>query len=68
MIMDSDLNFEKHIMTKVNKGNSIMGLICLIFTFTLGFYLFKKLYVTFVRPHLENAQGLNARHQTRRWS
>ena len=54
VIMDSDLNFEQHIMTKVNKANSIMGLIRRSFTF-LDCYLFKNLYVTFVRPHLEYA-------------
>ena len=63
-IMDSDLNFEQHIMTKVNKANSIMGLIRRSFTF-LDCYLFKKLYVTFVRPHLEYAQAVWSPHLTK---
>ena len=57
VIMDSDLNFEQHIQSKVNKANSIMGLIRRSFSF-LDCYLFKKLYVTFVRPHLEYAQSV----------
>ena len=57
VIMDSDLNFEQHILSKVNKANSIMGLIRRSFNFLDG-YLFKKLYVTFVRPHLEYAQSV----------
>ena len=64
VIMDSDLNFEQHIMTKVNKANSIMGLILRSFTF-LDFYLFKKLYVTFVNPHLEYAQAVWSPHLTK---
>ena len=64
VIMDSDLNFEQHITTKVNKANSIMGLIRRSFTF-LDCYLSKKLYVTFVRPHLEYARAVWSPHLTK---
>ena len=57
VIVDSDLNFEQHILSKVNKANSIMGLIRRSFSF-LDCFLFKKLYVTFVRLHLEYAQSV----------
>ena len=58
VIMDSDLNFEQHIMTKVNKANSIMGLIRRNFAFL-------DCYVTFVRPHLEYAQAVWSPHLTK---
>ena len=63
VIMYSDLNLEQH-MTKVNKANSIMNLIRRSFTF-LDCNLFKKLYVTFVRPHLEYAQAVWSPHLTK---
>ena len=39
----------------VNKSNMLVGLIRRNFTF-LGGPLFKKLFTTFVRPHIEYAQ------------
>ena len=57
VVMDSNLNFEDHIISKVNKANSIMGLIRRSFSFLDG-NLFKKLYISFVRPHLEYAQAV----------
>ena len=59
--IDMELNFEDHILSKVNKANSIMGLIQRSFSF-LDKHLFKKLYVTFVRPHLEYAQAVWSPH------
>ena len=58
---DTDLEFEEHITSKVNKANAIMGLIRRSFSF-LDKEFFKKLYVTFVRPHLEYAQSVWAPH------
>ena len=52
VIVDSHMKFEEHISTKVKKANSIAGLIRRSFTF-LEPAFFKKLYITFVRPHLE---------------
>ena len=61
---DSDLNFETHIASKVNKANSIAGLIRRTFSFLDGPH-FKRLYVSFVRPHLEYAQSVWAPHLKR---
>ena len=55
IMMDSELSFEEHISLKVKKANAIMGVIRRSFSFLNG-NLFKKLYVTFVRPNLEYAQ------------
>ena len=49
-----ELTFEEHVAIKVKKANSIMGLIRRSFSFLDG-DLFKKLYTSFVRPHLEYA-------------
>ena len=56
-----ELNFEEHISSKIKKANSIMGLIRHCFSF-LDFHLFKKLYIAFVRPHLEYVQAVWAPH------
>jgi hypothetical protein len=50
--MDRRLNFDKHIQEKVNKANSMMGLIRRTFCH-LDEENFKLLYKAFVRPHLE---------------
>ena len=55
--IDSELRFEEHISAKVNKANSIVGLIRRSFAYLNG-DLFKRLYTTFVRPHLEYAQAV----------
>ena len=55
--IDSELKFEDHISKKVSKANSIVGLIRRSFTHLDG-ELFKRLYTTFVRPHLEYAQSV----------
>ena len=57
VVIDTELNFEDHISSKVKKANMIMGLIRRSFSF-LDRHLFKKLYTTFVRPHLEYAQAV----------
>ena len=61
VIIDSELKFDDHISSKVNKANSIIGLIRRSFSF-LDPLLFKKLYVTFARPHLEYAQSVWSPH------
>ena len=55
--IDSELSFDKHVSTIVNKANSIVGLIRRSFSHLDG-PLFKKLYTCFVRPHLEYAQSV----------
>ena len=59
--VDYELTFEQHISQKVKKANAIMGLIRRSFTF-LDQKLFRQLYITFVRPHLEYAQAVWAPH------
>ena len=58
---DSELTFEEHLSLKIKKANAIMGIIRRSFSF-LDCALFKKLYVSFVRPHLEYAQVVWAPH------
>ena len=53
--IDSNLSFEDHISSKVKIANAMMGLIRRSFSY-LSCYLFRKLYLAFVRPHLEYAQ------------
>ena len=52
VIVDTDLSFDEHITTKIKKANAMAGMIRRSFTY-LESNFFKKLYVTFVRPHLE---------------
>ena len=59
--VDMDLKFEEHIASKVNIANAMMGLIRRSFSY-LSCYLFRKLYLAFVRPHLEYAQAVWAPH------
>ena len=61
VIIEMDLNFQEHISTKIKKANGIMGLIRRTFCY-LDAELFKKLYTTFVRPHLEYAQSVWSPH------
>ena len=55
--IDSELKFEEHIAYKVNKANALVGLIRRSFSYLDG-ELFKKLFTSFVRPHLEYAQAV----------
>ena len=57
VVIDMELNFEEHLSSKVKKANMIMGLIRRSISF-LDRHLFKKLYTTFVRPHLDYAQAV----------
>ena len=54
VIFYSELKFEEHISAKVQKANAITGLIRRSFTYLDG-QLLKKLFSSFVRPHLEYA-------------
>ena len=57
MHIDSELKFDEHISNKVNKANSLVGLIRRILSY-LDWDLFRKLFISFVRPHLEYAQAV----------
>ena len=59
--IDSNLTFDDHISEKVKKANSIVGLIRRSFSY-LDCALFKTLFTTFVRPHLEYAQAVWSPH------
>ena len=58
---DSDISFREHIANKINKANSITGLIRRSFTF-LDCESFSKLYCALVRPHLEYGQSIWSPH------
>ena len=55
--IDEHLTFETHIVTKVNKANSVMGIIRRSFTF-LDEEMFVLLFRALVRPILEYAQSV----------
>ena len=57
VILDSNLSFESHMAIKISKANQIAGLIRRSFSFLDG-NLFKRLFIAFVRPHLEYAPHL----------
>ena len=61
VLVDSNLSFEDHISSKVNKANQLVGLIRRTFTF-LDLKTFSKLYTSLVRPHLEYAQCIWSPH------
>ena len=52
--MDEKHSFDKHISEKVNKANSIMGIISRTMEY-MDNNSFKLLYTALVRPHLEYA-------------
>ena len=52
--IDCDLSFEKHLLEKINKANSRVGIIRRSFSF-LDADMFLQLYKALVRPHLEYA-------------
>ena len=57
IIIESQLKFDEHISTKVQKANAMVGLIRRSFTYLEPMY-FKKLYVALVWPHLEYGQSI----------
>ena len=54
VVIHSKLSFENHINKKVNKANSIMGVIRRTFEF-LDIKTFKILYTALIRRHIEYA-------------
>ena len=58
---DESLRFEEHIANKVRVANAIVGQIRSSFSF-MDKEIFKRLYVTLVRPHLEYAQSVWSPH------
>ena len=61
VIMDSELTFAEHITEKVNKANSLVGIIRRSFS-NLDPDTFVKIFVAFVRPHLEYGQVIWSPH------
>ena len=52
--IDDKLTFEKHLVDKVNKANSIVGIIRRTFEY-LDKQVFRTLFTSLVRPHIEYA-------------
>ena len=61
VIIDSKLTFEKHMQSKINKANSIMGVIRRTMEY-LDTENFKLLFTALVRPHLEYANAVWSPH------
>jgi len=61
VIFDSDLTFEEHINSKIKRANSMVGVIRRSFSFLDG-GLFKQLFTSFVRPHVEYCQSVWSPH------
>ena len=61
VIIDSELKFEEHIAEKVKKANIVAGLIQRSFSH-LNSRVFKTLFGSFVRPHLEYASVVWSPH------
>ena len=57
VIIDSDLSFESHISSKINKANSVLGLIARNMEYK-DEYTLLTLYKSIVRPHLEYANQI----------
>ena len=58
VFIEKDLSFDKHISGKVNKANSIAGLIRRSFEYIdCDSFKFRHLFTVLVRPHLEYAQA-----------
>ena len=61
VILDAELKFDEHLPVKVKKANAMAGLIRRTFSYLDG-PLLKKLFTTFVRPHLEYGQVIWTQH------
>ena len=57
VVIDDKLSFEKHIIEKVNKANSILGIMSRSFEY-LDQRTFKMMYVGLIRPHIEYASSV----------
>ena len=55
--VDCKLSFEEHISAKIRVANAIVGVIRRSFTFLDG-STFKRIYIAFVRFHIEYAQSV----------
>ena len=62
--IDSNLNFEEHIARKVRTANAIVGQMRRSFSY-LDCDTFKRIYVGFVRPHLEYGEAAWSPHLVR---
>lgn len=62
VIIEGDLSFDKHINTKVNKANSMFGIIRRNFQF-LDTKTFSPLYKALVRTHLDYASSVYSPHK-----
>ena len=61
VVIDEELKFEEHIARKIQVANGIVGQIRRSFSF-LNPETFRRLYVAFVRPHLEYCQSAWSPH------
>ena len=57
VLMDSELTFAEHIISKVNKANTLVGIIRRSFSYLDG-ETFVKIFTAFVRHHLEYGQAI----------
>ncbi len=62
--IDANLNFEEHIAKKVRTANSIVGQMRRSFSY-LDCDTFKRIYVAFIRPHLEYGEAAWSPHLIR---
>ena len=62
--IDGELNFDEHISRKVRVANGIVGQIRRSFTY-LDCETFRRIFVAFVRPHLEYCQAVWSPHLLR---
>ena len=62
--IDDELKFEEHITRKIQVANGIVGQIRRSFSY-LNAETFRRLYVAFVRPHLEYCQAVWSPHLLR---
>ena len=62
--IDDEMKFEEHITRKVRVANSIVGQIRRSFSF-LDTETFRRIFVAFVRPHLEYCQSVWSPHLRR---
>ena len=62
--IDSELKFEEHISKKVRIANAIVGQMRRSFSY-LDCDTFKRIYVAFVRPHLEYGEAVWSPHLAR---
>ena len=57
VIIDSKLSFDHHITAKIKQANRMSGLICRSFEY-MDKKMFRQLFTSMVRPHLEYAAAL----------